>query len=340
MIRIVLQRNYSAIFFVLVFTCFVAAAFAASAGGAASAQTRAQANIEGRDHLVFFLPSKESAIFKQIDTLCKTIGDKIGIPLKMMTAAEIPIKNPTIPQLAKWAKGQASRKAIDITVGTPTSLYSMMDEGIKFIPIATYEIDKKKTDKACLFVKRGSPYTKLAGDSEKLAALKGKKIGIGHGIRSNPVADMLLLDYGINTQSTKYFDLVGSFGGAEDKLKDTVAGNIEGFITLKVDLKFLFNKNKEYATSIEPLICGKEYANMPLIVREDLDPAIVEKIKKIFLGMHKDRDFSQIHFLFYAINGHFAPVTMADYTNWETIYRKGRKEGWLDDLGQMIMPGD
>jgi len=292
------------------------------------------------EHLVFFLPSKESAIFNQIDLLCKTIGKKIGVPVKMMTVADIPIKNPTMAQLVKWAKSQVEKKAIDMTVVTPTGLFSIMDENIKFMPIATYEIDKKKTDRPCIFVKRGSPYTKLAGDAEKIAALKGKRVGIGHGVKSNPVADMLLLDHGINTPSFKYFDIVGTFGGVEDKLKDTVAGRLEGFITMKVDLKFLFNKNKQYADTIEPLVCGNEYTNMPFIVRDGLDPEIVGKLRKVFLTMHKDKDFAQMHFLFYAVNGHFTPVTMDDYKNWETVYKKGRKEGWLDEIGQMILPGE
>ncbi|HOO55730.1 MAG TPA: PhnD/SsuA/transferrin family substrate-binding protein [bacterium] len=306
-----------------------------------SAHGEQQAADGGREPLVFFLPSKATAVFKQVEMMCDMIGEKIGVPVVLKTAEDIPIENPTTEQLFEWAKKEAEMGNIDITVVPPTGLYMLIDAGIKMIPIATYQIDKKKTDRACLYVKKGHPAKELKTDAERIEAFRGKKVGIGHGMKSNPVAEMLLIDMGIDTPSYEYFENVGDeYGSIEDKINQIMDGTIDGVITFKVDLKFAFYKNQELAGSIEPLVCGQEYTNIPFVIRDGLDVEIAKRFRKVLLNIHKDKDFSQLHFVFYTINGHIVAVSSKDYENWERVYRKGRREGWLDAIGQWQLPGD
>lgn len=35
------------------------------------------------------------------------------------------------------------------------------------------------------------------------------------------------------------------------------------------------------------------------------------------------------------INGHFVAAEEKDYEKWRAVFRKGRKEGWIDGIGEV-----
>lgn len=288
---------------------------------------------EDDNSLVFFIPQKNSPIKAQIADLWTTIGEKLGVRVDVMSVADCDIENPTNEQILEWAKKLILAGVIDITIAPPTGMFRLEEEGAEFFPIATYTLDKKRYDRSCIYVKKDSPYFEIETPAARLEALKGAKVGIAHGIKANPVGEMLLISNGVPSRSDDFFQYYDGFGGTEKNIARTLDGTIEGFITLKVDLKF--HQEKEKLMEIAPLVCGDRYVNMPMIIRKGIDRDTIIRLRKLILNIHKDQDFPQLKFLFYLINGHFVPVGRDDYDNWKTIYEKGRAEGWINDIGEV-----
>jgi len=290
---------------------------------------------ENPDSLVFFLPMKETAITKQIVDLWDTIGKKVGVPIEVMTVNDAP-EGISEDQMLDWAKKLALNGKIHITVMPPTGLFRLMEEGIDFTPVVTYQVDKSKYDRPCIMVSENSPLLEIEDGKERLLALEGKKIGIGHGMKSNPVGDMILLDYDIETRSDEFFDYYGTFGGIKERIDEALAGQNYGFLTMSIDMKFVPDKDK--LKQLRPLVCGEAYANIPIIFNKIMSREIAGKIRHLLLNIHTDADFPQIKFVLAAVDGHFVPVTLDDYDNWRKVYEKGRREGWIDDIGQATYP--
>ncbi len=301
----------------------------------AAAAAVAQEGTEAKKQLYFFLPVKSTAVFKQIEDMWSKVGEKIGKPIEVMTTKDLPFEKPTLRQTLDWLKTLDEDHQIDISVVTVMTMFRLEEEGMAFMPLATFQIDKKKYDRSCLFVRKDSPYLQIKEPADRLAAMKGKTIGYGHSAKSNPVGEMLLFDYDIIQSAEEYFNIPGWFGSVEGRMEELMAGDIEAFIALKIDMKFATNKDKGFQKEIVPLVCSDEYTNMPMILRSDMDRGTMYKLRDIMLNIHKDRDFPQLQFIFYAINGHFVPVKPEDYVKYRRIYDFGRKEGWIDDIGEV-----
>ncbi len=274
----------------------------------------------------FMLPTRDSAEREDKQTSGFTeairdsvvqLGKKSDVDVAYQYANEDEIRATGAVKYARKKVG----KGLDFAVLTPLLYIHLKENGIKISPLATYTVNKKKTDKICIYVRKSDG---LKG----LNDLKGKPVLDNYAISGLPSYDEILYENGINTPKEKYFRIVAEKSRENDLAYALTFKKVDAFVLSGIEYKFLPKDEKRFKDII-PLVCTKEFTNPPVVHYNGIAPEDLEKVKSVWLNMHKDKDFKKISFMFYAINGHFVPASAADYQPWVEYYRMGMKKGWI-----------
>ncbi len=172
------------------------------------------------------------------------------------------------------------------------------------IPIANLTMNNQSHQNLCVFVRRDSGITTVAG-------LKGKKIAL---------TNVLGLHYYLYKQANYSGSLYNYFSDIRFILDTTLDNMIDATVNGEVDAFFL-NKNSYViaqkgpnAAKVVPLTCEKYVPNFVIVASTKTPTAVSGKVKELLLGAHKDQRFQKFKFMFTAIKGRFVPITDADLT--------------------------
>jgi ABC-type phosphate/phosphonate transport system substrate-binding protein len=286
----------------------------------------AGAGAAGKKVYGFLIPTKSSVATKNkqsngmLGALEKAItlsGQKAGIEFKFIFADPNEIMKTGVAAFAKKHMG----KDIDFALLTPILYVHLKDHGLPISPFVTYTMDKKKTDKVCLWVRK-------ADNLKSLTDLKGKSLLENASLRGIPEADEILYENGINVPSSKYFKIIGVKQNLADSAYALIFRKTDAIVASGIESRFLISADARFK-EIAPLICTKPYTNPLLVYNNKVDPALVAKLRDIWTTMHKDKDFGEVKFLFYAIKGNFTPVEDSEYNSWREYYKLALKKGWM-----------
>lgn len=188
-------------------------------------------------------------------------------------------------------------------------------------PLAILTMDKKKTSEVCYFVKKDSPY-------KKLADLKGKTIGAStagymrYGLHMKEKYDGSIFDYFSKVVFLSDTDLA-------QVVLPLVNGEIDAFTTSMSGFKMAAKPPE--AKDVRPIDCLEYTGNLMIVARYDIPVEEAGYVRKLFLQAHKSQAFSQFQFLFRALNGNFEPVSEDDLKVTREISALSEKYKWFDD---------
>ncbi|MFH1539905.1 MAG: PhnD/SsuA/transferrin family substrate-binding protein [bacterium] len=283
----------------------------------------------------FFLPTKQSldgrsyrsSEAKSTDPVMilleafERMGEKAGVEFVFEYTDNDAQKTILEKGLIEYAK--VKLKDTDFSILVPSIYIHLRDHGIKISPLATYTVDKKKTDNYCIYVRKSDGL-------KKLEDLKGAPVLDNWHVSENelPGYDQILFERGYDTPKGEYFNILGGKSNPADLAYALLFNKADAFVMAGTDMKFLKLRDKRFK-EIVPLSCTEGYANPLIACRDGINPELIKSLKKILATMHKDPYFENVRLLFYTINGRFVPVEDSDYDAWREFRKRGLEKGWF-----------
>ncbi len=176
----------------------------------------------------------------------------------------------------------------------------MLEEGglsIAFVCSGPYVKDKEKFGAELLVAPQsyGKPfyyaYIIVPKDSpaKDIADLKGKKFAFTDP-KSNTgrIVPTYMIAKEFNTTPEKFFGRTIFTRSHDKSIEATAKKIVDGASIDSLIYDYLAKKNPDFTAQTKIIRKSQPYGIPPVIVRKDLDPAIKDKIKQIFLTMHKD----------------------------------------------------
>jgi phosphonate transport system substrate-binding protein len=135
---------------------------------------------------------------------------------------------------------------------------------------------------AYIIVHRDSPIKDLAGLKGKKFAFTDPKSNTGALVPTYMVAKKFKMT------PTQFFREV-TYTRSHDKSVETVAKKFaDGASIDSLIYDYAAKKNPQYTSLTRIILKSPPYGIPPIVVRKDIDPALKEKIRNIFLNMHND----------------------------------------------------
>ena len=187
-------------------------------------------------------------------------------------------------------------------------------------PLFTVEMFKKTTYDVCMCTLKDS---KISSPKK----LKGKVWGGSHLTYTG----YLLYKYKVKTDMDKFFKKMiyipdENITNLMDALVD---GKIDAFIMPDYQIDMSINTNKKYR-AIKKSHCKEFEHNWIIVYRKGVSKTSAKKLKKVFLGAHKDRDFAQFQFLLKAIQGKFVSYDSKNMKTTKKVAKLVDKYGWRE----------
>jgi phosphonate transport system substrate-binding protein len=135
---------------------------------------------------------------------------------------------------------------------------------------------------AYIIVNKDSPINDLAGLKGKKFAFTDPKSNTGALVPTYMVAKEFKM-------TPKQFFSEVSYTRSHDKSVEAVAKKFaDGASIDSLIYDYAVKKNPQYTSLTRIILKSPPYGIPPIVVRKDIDPALKEKIKNIFLNMHND----------------------------------------------------
>ncbi len=135
---------------------------------------------------------------------------------------------------------------------------------------------------AYIIVHKDSPIKDLAGLKGKKFAFTDPKSNTGALVPTYMVAKEFKMP-------PKQFFREVTYTGSHDKSVEAVAKKFaDGASIDSLIYDYAAKKNPQYTSETKIILKSPPYGIPPIVVRKDIDPVLKEKIKNIFMDMHKD----------------------------------------------------
>ena len=120
-----------------------------------------------------------------------------------------------------------------------------------------------------------------------------------------------------------------------DKLMDR---KIDVYVTYALLFDMVTTNNPKYKKGVRALACGDFEHNWIFFRRNDVPPAVADKVRATMVGSYDDPDYAKYKFLFKAIKGRFANFDAADLDVTRKTVALIRKHGWLEEEEEFLKP--
>lgn len=266
---------------------------------------------------VFAVPMIEgleaTSIVKHIENLSTIMGKKLNANVKSKQLVYTYGDN-----LVDRIVNEFRNKKADVSYIYGIDYVQYQKSGGKdFIPLFTLTMDKSSLMRECIYVRKGDVATP--------ADLKGKKWVAAHLIPTR----YLLYQKGIDEPLEKFFSSIdymsdAPLGKMVEKLNNK---EIDAFTTYSIIMRISGEETKKDSV-VEPLFCDIYDHTWIFVARNDVSPQFVEKIRKIMLNAHKDRDFDTFKFAFQIIDGRFVQIDPDALEKIGKVADVINKKGW------------
>lgn len=196
-------------------------------------------------------------------------------------------------------------------------------EGIPIRPVLNVAMKKKQNTEICVYVKKDSP------DAEEFKNLRGKRVML-MGVYDWIYLQKYLFDMDEKEKVRDYFSRVILGNDTQSELYALIFGKTDAVISTESGYIMAARADKRFK-GIEKLLCMGEYPNGPIVVHEEMDEKDMGVLKKLFLRMHRDKDFKEYHMFFIAANARFAKVAPEFYEPFRERIAAAREAGWIGD---------
>ncbi|MEW5945878.1 MAG: hypothetical protein AB1742_06730 [bacterium] len=205
--------------------------------------------------------------------------------------------------------------------------HKLRSNGLDILPLCTFTIDKKKRYDYCLYAKK----------TEKVDSIDRLRNLTWGGSYMYWPTRYVLSGNGVDEPLESFFKKLVYYADDEwDYLaKEVVEGRVDIFTGL-TQSEYLRRQSDPRFGEIRRVACAPGFVNTLLVTRTTTDPELIATAREILLRAHKDEDFRDFRFFFYAIKGNFVPVTEKDLEPSKALIAKVEKSGWLDEQYRFI----
>ena len=186
-----------------------------------------------------------------------------------------------------------------------------------FRPAFTIVMNGKNYDEYCLFGRKG--------EIKSVADTKDKVWG---GMSTIPTR-LLLYENGIDEPLSEYFSkmVYVNESPVTNYITALEKGEIDVFVAINGQL-MLSKNNKNEKLVHEKITCVEGPIGWIFGFRKDVSEDVAKKITRTLLDVHKDPDFSEFHFMFYAIKGNFELFKPKYLEKTKEIFKMVKDKGW------------
>ena len=226
----------------------------------------------------------------------------------------------TIDEIIKKLKsGEADFAALE----SPDYVRAV-EGGVKAVPVVHLAINGKETANVCLYQLKNSKGT------QDIAALKGKRVSMT-GMWDWIYLQNYLKENKIDKRVKDYFSAISISKNMESSLYELIFGKTDVIVATDSSFTMASRADKRFKDIVRSECMG-EYPNGPTVVNPGVDKKDVQKLLKVFMGAHKDKDFKDFKIYFVAANARFIPVNADFYKPFFERVQAARKAGWISDF--------
>ncbi len=231
------------------------------------------------------------------EEITKALSQVAGAPIELQTT------NLAEEDYMKFAISNLVSKKIDVA-GFSADWYAGLSPQMreKFPPLMGIMVNGKKNMNYCYYVRKSD-------NIKSIDQLRGKTFSTYTYIDGR----YLLYKAGIDEPLDKFFGkVVYNLGVAPEYMKALVDKKIDTFDTWDFMVETARSVDPKFK-DIVPLACNEFGMNSFMIYRKDLDPAVIDKLRKAALNWKKDPRFSNVKMFFVAVKGDVFVPTEKDF---------------------------